>query len=30
MVRYDIGVRARTTYVIKGVDEEYFGDGGLG
>lgn len=30
MVRYDIGVRARTTYVIKGVDEEYFGETGLG
>lgn len=30
MLRYDIGVRGRTTYIIKGVDEDYFGDGGLG
>lgn len=30
MIRYDIGVRARMTYVIKSVDEDYFGDGGLG
>ena len=26
MIRYDVGVRARTTYVIKGVDEDYFAD----
>lgn len=30
MIRYDIGVRARTTYVIKSVDEDYFGEVGLG
>ena len=30
MIRYDIGVRARMAYVIKSVDEDYFGDGGLG
>ncbi|MDZ4096434.1 MAG: restriction endonuclease, partial [Paracoccaceae bacterium] len=26
MIRYGVGVRARTTYVIKGVDEDYFAD----
>ena len=26
MIRYDVGVRARTTYVIKGVDANYFAD----
>lgn len=26
MIRYGVGVRARQTYVIKAVDEDYFGD----
>jgi restriction system protein len=26
MIKYGIGVRARTTYVIKSVDEDYFGE----
>lgn len=26
MVRHGVGVRARTTYVIKAVDEDYFAD----
>lgn len=26
MIRYDVGVRARSNYVIKGVDEDYFAD----
>jgi len=26
MIRYEVGVRARTTYVIKTVDEDYFAD----
>ena len=26
MIRYGIGVRARTTYVIKGLDSDYFSD----
>jgi restriction system protein len=26
MIRYGVGVRARATYVIKGVDEDYFAD----
>jgi restriction system protein len=30
MIRYDIGVRARMTYVIKSVDEDYFGESGMG
>jgi restriction system protein len=29
MVRYDIGVRKRTEYIIKGVDEDYFGEAEL-
>lgn len=26
MIRYEVGVRARTSYVIKTVDEDYFAD----
>jgi restriction endonuclease Mrr len=29
MIRHDIGVRARMAYIIKSVDEDYFGDTGL-
>ncbi|QCO55621.1 restriction endonuclease [Pseudorhodobacter turbinis] len=29
MIRYDIGVRGRMRYVLKSVDEEYFGENGL-
>lgn len=24
MVRYGVGIRARTTYVVHGIDEDYF------
>ena len=29
MLRYDIGVRARKPYIIKDVDEAYFGESGF-
>ena len=28
MVKYGVGVRTRATYEIKGIDEDYFGEGG--